>query len=140
MISCRKCYSCEIHLNNGKFRFLQLFSSISDAKASQRATFWDGSDFRAEEEVSPSSFVSTATTSTSSTRSPTVSPVSPFFTCILFPNDTKLCYFPLSVKEGAMVEPLAVAMHAVQASKMVPGDSALVVGPSPPTPFPFPHP
>ncbi|KAK4704605.1 hypothetical protein P7C70_g1602, partial [Phenoliferia sp. Uapishka_3] len=37
----------------------------------------------------------------------------------------------VTMKEGAMVEPLAVAMHAVQASKMQAGDTALVVGAGP---------
>lgn len=34
------------------------------------------------------------------------------------------------VKDGAMVEPLAVAMHAVEQSGMKKGDTALVLGPS----------
>ncbi|KAL8279792.1 hypothetical protein RQP46_007887 [Phenoliferia psychrophenolica] len=37
----------------------------------------------------------------------------------------------VSLEDGAMVEPLAVAMHAVQASKLVVGGTALVVGAGP---------
>lgn len=50
--------------------------------------------------------------------------------CLLDPSTssrflTLVCF---TVKVGAMVEPLAVAMHAVQASKLKAGDTALVVG------------
>ncbi|KAL8283827.1 hypothetical protein RQP46_005259 [Phenoliferia psychrophenolica] len=37
----------------------------------------------------------------------------------------------VSLQDGAMVEPLAVAMHAVQASNLSAGDTALVVGAGP---------
>ncbi|KAM0748908.1 alcohol dehydrogenase GroES domain protein [Meredithblackwellia eburnea MCA 4105] len=49
------------------------------------------------------------------------------------PNDAYLHHLPdnVSFKEGAMVEPLSVAMHAVQASKLTKGQTALVVGAGP---------
>ncbi len=37
----------------------------------------------------------------------------------------------VSYREGAMVEPLAVGLHAVRAAKLQPGDSVLVVGAGP---------
>ncbi|KAL8291234.1 hypothetical protein RQP46_002212 [Phenoliferia psychrophenolica] len=48
-------------------------------------------------------------------------------------NDAFLHALPdnVSLEYGAMVEPLAVAMHAVQASKLVAGQTALVVGGGP---------